>query len=131
MSTPIKVKLTWHTAFDTEAELQEFLDEVAGIHARRYGTNVAYNALSEDGFYNGTRNFIRTNITRKEPINELMDEFKINEHVNIKKYAGDEYNSEGRVAARDDKKGYYVQNMNMPFMGTVSDWFKADELEHQ
>jgi len=60
----IKLKLTWYTAFESETELQEFLDEVAGIHARRYGTNVAHKALTEDGFYDGRVNFIRTDITR-------------------------------------------------------------------
>jgi len=128
MKDPIKVKLTWHTAFDTEAELQIFLKEVTDIHANRYGTDVAYKALTEDRRYDGKLNFIRTNITRKEP--KPLHEFEIGEHVNIKKYAGDQFNSEGRVASLDER-GYLVQNMNMPFMGTVSDWFKADELDHQ
>ena len=67
MTQPIEMKLTWYTSFDTESELQDFLDEVAGIHARRYGTDIAYQALAEDGHYNGRRNFIRTNITRTSP----------------------------------------------------------------
>lgn len=56
--------------------------------------------------------------------------FQENEHVIIKEYIGDEYNERGRVNGYNpDTKKYWVTNMNMPFMGTVSDFFDEDELE--
>lgn len=55
--------------------------------------------------------------------------FKVNEIVVIKQYKNDEYNREGRVKQILGDGTYWVANMNMPFMGNVSDFFKEDELE--
>ena len=58
-----------------------------------------------------------------------MQKFEINEHVIIVEYEGDEYNERGRVQSFNEETGlYWVVNMNMPYMGTVSDWFSAYEL---
>jgi len=62
----IRMKLTWHTAFNTEEELQDFLKAIADVHAQRYGTYAARDSLLTRGHYDGRLNFIRTNITRKE-----------------------------------------------------------------
>ena len=56
-------------------------------------------------------------------------EFEINEIVVIKEYKDCEYNREGRVNSIMGDGTYWVVNKNMPFMGTVSDFFTADELE--
>lgn len=60
--------------------------------------------------------------------------FERNEIVGIKQYRGDEYNYEARVnnvkeTIVNDYIYYHVSNMNMPFHGTVSGFFKEDELE--
>lgn len=52
--------------------------------------------------------------------------------VIIKKYKGDQFNEQGIVLSlKTFNYGikYHVSNMNMPFMGTVSDFFYEDELE--
>lgn len=55
------------------------------------------------------------------------------EIVGIKQYRDDEYNYEGRVMnVKETWNGhiyYYVSNMNMPFMGSISEFFKESELE--
>lgn len=49
--------------------------------------------------------------------------------VTIKMYIGDERNEEGYVRGYDPaSKKWWVANLNMPFQGTVSDWFHEDEL---
>ena len=53
------------------------------------------------------------------------------DHVIINKYIGDDFNEQGKVLSiKTFDKGivYHVSNMNMPFMGTVSDFFYEDEL---
>ena len=55
--------------------------------------------------------------------------FELNEIVIIKEYADCEYNREGRVNSIMEDGTYWVVNTNMPFMGTISDFFTADELE--
>lgn len=55
--------------------------------------------------------------------------FKVNQFVKIKKYAGDQYNEEGRINHIREDGTYWVTNMNQPFMGSVSDFFTEDELE--
>jgi len=55
--------------------------------------------------------------------------FEFNEIVIIKQYKDCEYNREGRVKQVFPDGTYWVANLNMPFMGTVSDIFTADELE--
>lgn len=57
-----------------------------------------------------------------------MTKFKVNETVKINKYDGDQYNEVGRVNSITEDGRYWVTNMNMPFMGTVSDFFDEDEL---
>jgi len=55
--------------------------------------------------------------------------FKINEFVKILPFKNDTYNCEGRINQIDiTNKRYHVTNMNMPFMGTISDWFEEKEL---
>jgi len=56
---------------------------------------------------------------------------KIFDHVYINKYIGDELNKQGIVLdIKTFNKGikYHVSNMNMPFMGSISDYFYEDEL---
>ena len=55
--------------------------------------------------------------------------FEINEIVTIKEYRDDEYNCEGRINTIMEDGKYWVTNMNMPFMGTISAAFTEDELE--
>lgn len=58
--------------------------------------------------------------------------FKDREMVIIKMYKNDEYDRKGIVQGEIEKNGvvkYWVSNLNMPFYGTVSDFFTADELE--
>lgn len=57
-----------------------------------------------------------------------MSKFAHNEVVVINQYIGDQYNEQGRVNSIMDDGRYWVTNMNMPFMGTVSDFFEEDEL---
>lgn len=59
-----------------------------------------------------------------------MRKIKIGDAVTIKKYIGDEYNERGVVRSIDDVLGlYWVTNMNMPYMGTVSAHFTREEIE--
>ena len=55
-------------------------------------------------------------------------DFENNEVVKIKEFEHDQFNYIGRV---NDFNGfqYHVTNMNMPFMGNVSDWFFDYELD--
>jgi len=57
-----------------------------------------------------------------------MSKFAHNEVVVINQYIGDQYNEQGRVNSIMDDGRYWVTNMNMPFMGTVSDFFEEEEL---
>jgi hypothetical protein len=61
-----------------------------------------------------------------------MPKFAHNEIVVINQYIGDPYNEKGRVNSVNDTHDgsvrYWVVNGNMPFMGTVSDFFEEDEL---
>ena len=55
--------------------------------------------------------------------------FKRNDHITILPYKNDRYNCVGRINQVDTvNKQYHVTNMNMPFMGTVSEWFKENQL---
>ena len=61
----------------------------------------------------------------------IVQAFRIGQPVLIKKYRGDQYNEQGRVNTYDADTGrYWISNMNMPYMGTVSDMFSEDELEN-
>ena len=57
------------------------------------------------------------------------DQFKVGDIVIIKKYIGDEYNEEGRVESILDDGRVWVTNTNMPYMGTVSAFFKPEALK--
>jgi len=54
--------------------------------------------------------------------------FKRNETVIIKKFRNNPNEKFGRIDSIEDGK-FRVTNMNMPFMGTVSDTFSEDEIE--
>jgi hypothetical protein len=56
--------------------------------------------------------------------------FKINEHVRIKAYPKDGINGYGRVDFITGTR-YRVVNLNMPYQGTVCNFFEEDELEKQ
>lgn len=58
-----------------------------------------------------------------------MDKFAVDEHVRIKDYPIESENAFGRVQAVIDHKRYWVVNMGMPFLGSVSDIFQEHELE--
>lgn len=58
-----------------------------------------------------------------------MPKFVVNEFVRIKRYAEDGINGYGRVGYIEDDGRYFVTNMNMPFLGTVNNFFNEDELE--
>jgi hypothetical protein len=68
---------------------------------------------------------------------ESMLKFEKNEIVKIQKFKGDPINEEGRISdiiISDGEHGvevvlYRVTNLNMPFQGTVADFFTAPELE--
>ena len=57
-----------------------------------------------------------------------MNKFDRLEHVIIKKYVNDEINKYGVIKSIDNDM-YWVTNLNMPYMGTISDFFTEDELE--
>ena len=59
--------------------------------------------------------------------------FKHNEIVGIKEFKDCEYNCHGRVNSNRFNKilgetVWHVSNMNMPFQGTISEWFTFEEL---
>lgn len=58
-----------------------------------------------------------------------MKTFKVGEIVIIKMFRGSETNERGRINHISSDGRYWVTNMNMPFQGTVSDYFWSDELE--
>ncbi len=55
---------------------------------------------------------------------------KVNDRVRILGYAEDGINGYGRIQAIDRrrKKKYWVVNGNMPFQGTISDYFSEERL---
>ena len=56
--------------------------------------------------------------------------FKVNQHVRILMYPEDGINGYGRIESYSkDIDLYRVVNMNMPYQGTVHDWFSTYELE--
>jgi hypothetical protein len=110
----IKMKLTWHTAFETEEELQNFLDSIDALKAKQD---------------NGFKHYISNNIIRSDQIEK--SNFGLHEIVNIKEYIHDEYNCEGKIISVNKERGYFVSNTNMSLNGKVSGWFRADELEHR
>ena len=58
---------------------------------------------------------------------DMTDKIKRGDTVIILEYIGDDINEQGRV--EDVQNGmYWVTNMNMPYMGMVSDFFTEDEL---
>jgi len=126
MNKKIEVALRWDTEFETESEVQEFIARIAGVHAEMYGTGAVGKALASDGEYHGAVNHITVKV------HHPRTDIRAGDRVNIKQYKDDEYNSEGRVIQiSEDGKSYRVSNLNMPFMGTVNDWFTADEVEAQ
>jgi hypothetical protein len=52
---------------------------------------------------------------------------KVNDIVTILAYKNDPKNCRGRVNSISDGR-YYITNMNMPFMGTINDWFTREEI---
>jgi len=53
----------------------------------------------------------------------------IGKEVTIKQYIGIPENEKGVVRGYDPKsKKWWVTNLNMPYMGDVTDWFTRDEL---
>lgn len=59
-----------------------------------------------------------------------QQKFEINEAVTILQYKDDQYNREGTINSYNaDTKLYWVVNMNMPYLGTVSAMFNENELE--
>jgi len=59
-----------------------------------------------------------------DPSKKLMGK-----HVTIKMYIGDKRNERGVIRGYDPaSKKWWVTNLNMPYQGTVSDWFREDEL---
>ena len=72
----------------------------------------------------GQAHTIACEIEHSDPSKKLMGK-----RVTIKQYIGDQYNEEGYVRGYDPKNGkWWVTNWNMPFQGTVSDWFSEEEL---
>ena len=58
--------------------------------------------------------------------------FKTNDVVRIKKYPEDSADGYGRVDMINHTTGKIrVVNMNMPFCGSVCDWFNPEELSVQ
>jgi len=56
--------------------------------------------------------------------------FEVGQVVKLLLYANDKYNKHGRIQSYNKEKGmYWVVNMNMPWQGTVSDYFTEYELE--
>ncbi len=123
----IEVQLHWQTGFNTPEEVEKFKRLIGEVHNQMYGANVAGDKLVEAGFYQGAKNYIEVEVRD----NRNGPEFAEGDHVGIKIYKGDEYNYEARVNIVNPNKDkpYHVSNMNMPFMGTVSGWFRADQLE--
>lgn len=59
----------------------------------------------------------------------MKPKFDILETVRILKYPGNSINARGIVRTYNSTLGlYWVTNMSMPYMGTVSDNFTEDEL---
>lgn len=60
---------------------------------------------------------------------EMADKKLMHKRVRINKYPEDSINAYGRVIGYDPNNGkWWVTNMNMPYMGTISAWFSEDEL---
>lgn len=60
---------------------------------------------------------------------DLRENKLMGKHVTIKQYIGDKYNERGVVRGYDPaSKKWWVTNMNMPYMGTISTWFSEEEL---
>jgi hypothetical protein len=57
-----KVTLTWETSFNTDEEVQLFIEQVAQIHEVQYGTTVAKEELMCNGKYEGVTNHIEVKI---------------------------------------------------------------------
>ncbi len=55
-------------------------------------------------------------------------ELKVNDEVMIKRYKDNPDNKYGRITTIKDGR-YHVSNMNMPYCGSVCNWFDRDELE--
>lgn len=57
-----------------------------------------------------------------------MMPIRIGEQVRIRKFPKNSPDAYGRIVAQ--RKGeFWVSNMNMPYYGTTSEWFREDELE--
>jgi hypothetical protein len=59
----------------------------------------------------------------------MSAKFKTNDVAYIKAYKNDPDNCKGRVVTVFDDGRFWVSNLNMPFCGSVSEIFTADELE--
>lgn len=75
----ITVELTWNTLFETKEEYDEFVKEIANIHTRRYGTNVAEEPLLNSDYYEGARNFIAVN--HSDFSGSTSNELKVGDYV--------------------------------------------------
>lgn len=58
-------------------------------------------------------------------------ELSVGDIVRLLPHKGDKFNEYGKINSdKSDEKGrYWVTNLNMPFMGTISDWFYPEHLE--
>ena len=122
----IEVNVTWQTAFSTPGEVQKFKRLLGEVHARMYATDVATEKLVEDGYYEGTVNYIEVDVNdhRKE-----HGVFKEGDTVRILGKADTDPNHEGRVDFVQNGQ-VHVSNMNMPFAGSTNKFFKPNELKH-
>ncbi len=73
--------------------------------------------------------FLHGNLARKAK--EEDNRIKVNDIVLILPYKDSEINSRGRVTQIMGDGSFHVSNMNMPFSGTISDFFTERELEKQ
>jgi hypothetical protein len=54
----VTVHVDWKTSFDTKEEADEFVENLAYVHAQRYATDVVEEQLMANGLYVGSRNVI-------------------------------------------------------------------------
>ncbi len=73
--------------------------------------------------------FLHGNLARKAK--EEDNKIKVNDIVLILPYKDSEINSLGRVTQIMGDGSFHVSNMNMPFSGTISNFFTERELEKQ
>ena len=61
----INVTLEWKTTFHSEKEYNQFISDIADIHAQRYGTNVVKSSLIQNNQYTGKTNSIIVKTTKE------------------------------------------------------------------